>query len=334
MDHERLTMMSRQSAPVPAAQQRPCRDGEPARVCHKGRRGMTLIEILIAIGIMSLGMIGIATLFHLAVRNITTAGHRTSAAAVAQNALSSMRVYSLDLSVAPAQYAIVGACPLDGQSPESLAWVLVYYHETINPIGHGYYLDTFQIPRDVTLPTVLDGQWNGTTAYVACPWDRDYGWTAAIRPTPINDDPLADDLADEDPPDGVNNDGDGQTDEDGPNVSRQTVWQVQIAAWRLYRLTEGLDGVLGPLSATFYRGSTTVDIAGESDDFWNRVKTGDFIRHRKYGVWYRIAELNESARQVVLTEPFAHPFASALAGPADCASRFHLISVCDSTIGP
>jgi type II secretory pathway pseudopilin PulG len=297
---------------------------------------MTLVEILIAVGIMSLGMIGIAALFHLAVRNITTAGHRTIAAAVVQNALSSMRTCSLDLSVAPDQYATItigvgDTRDLKGQPTDSLAWILAYYHEQKAPtpgggIGHGHYLDTFQIPRVgvVTLPPNLNGQSN---KYVACPWDKDYGWTATIRPTPIDED--GDGVADEDPPDGVDNDGDWQTDEDGPNVSRQTVWQVQVAAWRLYRLTAGT----GAVSATFHRDSRTVDIVGESADFWNRVKTGDFIRHRRYGVWYRIAGLNPSLDQVRLVEPFTHPFAD-LSGPADFASRFHLISVCDSTIGP
>jgi len=311
----------------------------------RDRKGMTLVEILIAIGILALGTMGIASLFYLGVRNASVSWHRLTAAAVARNAITSLRSYSLDLSVLPGAYGgldmnddsdLLDAAidiPLRGWAQSFLSDALAHYHLTHTAMGHGYYYDTFQIPRDVLLPASLAGKWQGTTAYVSCPWDADYGWTATIWPTPIDDD--ADGLADEDPPgnaDGVgddNDDGDGLVDEDGPNVSGRAIFQVQVAAWRKYRLIRNV----GAVSATFQPGSQTVSIAGATADFWNKVKVGDWIRHRRHGVWYRVMDLDRATDRVVLAEPFSHPFATTLTGPVDLADRFHLISVYDAAIG-
>jgi len=170
---------------------------------------------------------------------------------------------------------------------------------------------------------------------VACPWDADFGWTATLWPTPLDDD--GDGFADEDPAGscaGVDNDGDWQVDEDGPNVTDRTiwgvqVWGVQVAVWRKFQLIGGG----GTPTGTFSRGSSIVPVAGATAEFWKRVKTGDFVRHRDYGVWCRIAEVDSANSRLILAAPFAYPVA-AIGGEIEVASRFHLISTYDATIGP
>ena len=314
-----------------------------------GRSGMTLIEILIAMGIFTIGVMGILTLFPVAIRNVSVAVNRTMGAAVAKNAIASIRLYAIDLSVAPGVYATIGTpsfITLDGRSGVSFSHAIRDYHRHATKgryLGQGVYHDSFKIPGDVTLPASLSG---GGGGYVAVPWHQDMGWTATLRPTPKDGD--GDGVADEDPKgvdkfdvdhEFVDDDGDDPgdgtlTDEDEPNIDDDTVYQAQIAVWRNYALVASAG-----VTADFGNDSRTVDIAhGGDTDLWNKVKPGDYIRHVGHGVWYQIAQVLPGAGladgQIVLSEKFSHPFAAPLSGPIELANRFRLVALYDTVVGP
>ncbi len=64
-----------------------------------GRRtGLTLMEILIAVGVMMIGMVGILALFPVAIRSIQEAVHLTLGAPAAKNLIASLTHYCVDLS--------------------------------------------------------------------------------------------------------------------------------------------------------------------------------------------------------------------------------------------
>jgi type II secretory pathway pseudopilin PulG len=58
---------------------------------------MTLVEILIATGILALGMMGILSLLPYAIRNTADSVHNTIGASVAKTAMASLKEYCLDL---------------------------------------------------------------------------------------------------------------------------------------------------------------------------------------------------------------------------------------------
>jgi hypothetical protein len=62
------------------------------------RRSFSLVEILVAMGVLAVGMIGICALLPLGIRNTTAALHGSVGASVAQTAFTSLEHYSLDLS--------------------------------------------------------------------------------------------------------------------------------------------------------------------------------------------------------------------------------------------
>lgn len=65
---------------------------------YAGGRFMTLIEILIAIGILALGMMGIMSLVPVAIRHTSAALQNSTGGSVAQTAITSLNNYSLDVS--------------------------------------------------------------------------------------------------------------------------------------------------------------------------------------------------------------------------------------------
>jgi len=338
----------------------PCASGA-AR--GSGRSAMTLIEILMAMGIFMLGVIGILTLFPVAIRNISIAVNRTIGAAVAKNAIASMRFFAIDLSVAPDEFATItdGAPPdteLKGQPGFSFSHAVRDYHLAAATdgryLGHGVYnQDSFKIPGDVNLPASLIG---GGGAYVAVPWHADFGWTATLRPMPKDDD--GDGLKDEEPA-GIDDDGDGSFGDDPPNIDDNTVYQAQIAVWRNYALIKSRDAMGNFTTGKFHpygnlllqypkadAGKVYIKECGAGDpDLWNRVKPGDYIRHRGHGVWYQIAEVQPGTApapyqgQIILARAYSHPFAreaagATLEGDVEFANRFRLVALYDTVIGP
>jgi hypothetical protein len=256
-------------------------------------------------------------------------------------------------------------------------------------LGHGVYdqypfkIPDDKIPDDIELTLAnapqlrgADVNGDGKPDYVAVPWHPDFGWTATLRPTPKDGD--GDGLADEDPAGahaGMDDDGDGRPgpvgayDEDEPNINDNTAYQAQIAVWRNYALIEdpGLkeippkpaQGKFHPLPG--YRPAlgyppdlarvvyiTEGGLTGDSD-LWNRVKPGDYIRHKGHGVWYQIAEVQRGTApapyhgQIILARAYTHPFAreplgadpgAPLEGEVQFANRFRLVALYDTVIGP
>ncbi len=309
---------------------------------RRQRSGMTLIEILIAMGILAIGMMGILTLFPLAIRNISIAVNRTMGAAVAKNAIASLSMYAVDLSRLDASFppVVIGEVAADGTNNGSnvllegvggnMSWAIYAYH-TDNPpgIGHGVPRRSFQMPDDLANADAVGRDFDGKPGVdaVTVPWHTDFGWTATFLPMPVNDDPGNDDLADEDPVDGIDNDGDLSTDEDDVNITPTTIYAVQVAVWRNYRLI--YPAAAAP-TGTFKSGESEVSILGADAEFWTKVKPGDFIRHKDHGIWYQIAEL--SGGSVFLAGEFSHPVDS-ISGDVEVASRFRLVAIYDSAVG-
>jgi len=322
------------------------------RAGGSGRSAMTLIEILMAMGIFMLGVIGILTLFPVAIRNISIAVNRTIGAAVAKNAIASMRLFAIDLYWVPSDFATIHATSdieLDGRFGSSFSHAVRDYHlDAIASggtdgryLGHGIYHDPFKIPEDVELSDVLKGDINGdgTPEYVAVPWHPDFGWTATLRPMPKDDNVPPNALADEAPA------GIGAGD-DPPNIDDNTAYQTQIAVWRNYALIDsaGTTGISAkgkfhpaPQYLVDQDRVAITDVGGAGSDLWNRVKPGDYIRHRRHGVWYQIAEVLPATGEIILTKAYAHPFAreaAPLEGEVQFANRFRLVALYDTVIGP
>ena len=336
------------------------------RAGGSGRSAMTLIEILMAMGIFMLGVIGILTLFPVAIRNISIAVNRTIGAAVAKNAIASMRFFAIDLYWIPSGVATINATSdieLDGRFGSSFSHAVRDYHlDAIASggtdgryLGHGIYHDPFKIPEDVELPDVLKGDINGdgTPEYVAVPWHPDFGWTATLRPMPKDDNVPPNALADEAPA------GIGAGD-DPPNIDDNTAYQTQIAVWRNYALidsagTTGISakGKFHPYGENQYKTPRLdtfvyITLGGAGADLWNRVKPGDYIRHKGHGVWYQIAYVQPGAvlspydgvtydGQIILARAYSHPFAreaAPLEGEVQFANRFRLVALYDTVIGP
>ena len=252
---------------------------------------MTLVEILIAMGILALGFVGILTLFPLSIRNFQTATDRTTAATVVKNAIASLHRYQVGLGQDD-----TGTPELEGYFqlplvysaafPPSIGWhqvpdptapaptmpkVILMHHQSSpahmvgngarpllqNPPREGATVRrTFRIPDDLAnTPGEISDAANNV---VVVPWKRQIGWTAVFLPIPEDDD--GNWGADEDPlgdPDGDANhddDNDGATDEDDC-IMQGSRYRVQIAVWRGYALIhEGTD----PFTGTFW-GADEVD---------------------------------------------------------------------------
>jgi len=266
---------------------------------------MTLIEILIAAGILALGMVGILSLFLLAIHNVSTAVSRTVGASVARQAAVSLEHYSLDLAAldTPA-VASVGGIDLDGSGANVCGAI-----STVANVGDGWADPCFRLPEGCILPDALKGDAAGNCVKVR--WNPDYGWTATFLPIDAGD-PVV--------------------------ITDRTRYCVQIAIWRHHKLFS--EEVIGtgpgsPPTGAFTSGSPVVVIGNESPEFWTRVKPGDYIRHADVGVWYQIAELNEpDPGDVTLSGNFWHPVPGPLSGAVEVASRLRLIGLYDAALRP
>ena len=266
------------------------------------RSGFTLIEILIAVGVLAIGIIGILTFFPVAIRNISVAVSRTVAASVGKSVVVSLNHYAIDLSVIdpdnlagnPAGTISAGADTfvLDG-TRDSWTDALLGFD---GDVGNGDGTDSFKIPDGVTLPKVLRTS-AGTT--VAVPGKDEYSWSATFLPIPMD-----------------------------AAIDDSTIYSVQIAVWRNHELFTGL----GLPTGTFENGNDEVDISGEADEFWDAAKPGNFIRHTGMGIWCQIKDRNSGADTVTLSRNFYHTSAS-ISGSVEVASRFRLVALYDTTVG-
>jgi len=268
---------------------------------------MTLVEILIAMGILAFGLFGILTLFPIAIRNISTATGRTSAATVAKSVMTSLQSGYLDLrshklSSTDNRTEVTADPVLDEPSGAALYWiytsgfgtstdprfsrVIQYFAAQGGTVGDGSTDSTFRIPDNLANKTdVGDGN------LVKPDWAPGYGWTATFLP-------LSDD------------------------IDEHTCYRVQIAVWREYQLKWQGD-------AEFTPGDDTVQVASRTD-----AKPGDYIRLDKLGIWYRIQGVNDDNKTVELAVPFKHPSGGVLSGPASIASRFKLVGIYETVVGP
>lgn len=276
------------------------------------RGGLTLIEILIAMGILAFGLFGILTLFPVAIRNISIATGRTTAGGVAKSAITSLQSGYLDirghwltsedevagqdnwtvnprLAGAPL-YAIYDFYMISPQFCRAIE----YFAASGGIVGDGSTEQerTFQLPKD------LDDTDGDVIEPIRAP---DYGWTATFLPLSNMIDP-------------------------------RTRYRVQIAVWRDYDLR--YDGSGGNFTGSFQRN------AGHTDDsvqlHWLALdaKPGDYIRLDRHGIWYRIESINDAHDIVKLAVPFKHPSGVSLSGPVSIASGFKLLGVYETGIGP
>ena len=134
----------------------------------KRREGFTLMEILMAMGILAFGLFGVLTLFPVAIRSVGVAVNQTTGPAVGQDAILGLQRpeidqgYGFDIDIA------------SGETwPE--------YVPTAGTFGDGFAPSpaTFKIPDHTNLgPGTVTPQ-----------WATSYGWTASFLPLtiPIDD---------------------------------------------------------------------------------------------------------------------------------------------------
>lgn len=277
------------------------------------RTGLTLIEILIAMGILAFGLFGILTLFPIAIRNISIATGRTTAAGVAKSAITSLENGYLDIR----GHWLTSEDEVAGQddwtvNPKLAGSPLYDIYRTksasafppfpINPqfcraiqyfaasggiVGDGSTEQqrTFQLPRD------LDDADSDIIEPTGAPG---YGWTATFLPL-------------------------------SNVIDLRTRYRVQIAVWRDYGLR--YDGSGGNFTGTFQTGDS-VDLHWFAFD----ANPGDYIRLDRLGIWCRIEDVDDDKRGVTLTVPFKHPSGVALSGPVSIASRFNLLGLYETGI--
>lgn len=306
-----------------------------------GRRaGLTLVEILIAMGILAFGLFGILTLFPIAIRNISTATGRTFAATVAKSAMASIQIGYLDiwdhkLSSTDSRAARNQADEPDLKDPEIAGYLYSVYntYQVVPQLSTAIYnyalsagvvgdgstaaLKTFRIPDDLDDATIAGDQ-DGNLVIPS--WAPEYGWTATFLPMPI-----------------------------GPTIDAHTRYRVQIAVWRKYELKwEGSLGEINKFPSPAAFDGQDSDGDGEIDDsseaclievlpqLCAKAATGDYIRLDDLGIWYRIEDVDDENNFVKLAVPFHHHAAQAapLSGPASIASRFKLLGVYETIIGP
>jgi prepilin-type N-terminal cleavage/methylation domain-containing protein len=130
-------------------------DDRSKRLKFSGRSGMTLVEVLIAMTIFAVGLLGIGQLVGATLRNNATGHTLTRATMLAQEKVESLKLLSID--------GMKDQCPVDGE-PENIAphferscTVDSSYSSSVNIIEvtvswkrNGQY-------RDVTLKTMTFG---------------------------------------------------------------------------------------------------------------------------------------------------------------------------------
>ena len=309
----------------------------------RARQAMTLVEILIAIGILAVGMMCICSLLPLGIRNTAVSVDRTVAASVAKTAIESLKHYSFDLTVAQTPltdppgvtYGFVGGQSL--RDAGGLVTAIYNYH--VAGCGGGAWPNgrplgiwapcPFSIPSDVELPLALVG---GATAnpaeYVRFPDNPEYGWTATLIPTTLtdtnsdgnsdDDPPPVDGRSDEDPPDGGDNDGDGRIDEDPPDITLNTSYYAQIAVWRVTGSSLDIKAFESGQTVIIKNNHQLVIVKNNSDgeQFLKAVKPGDYLACGEsmgtpardyYRLWYQVADVQAEKKELKLTRKVFTP---------------------------
>jgi len=292
------------------------------------RAGMTLIEILIAMGVLAFGLFGILTLFPLAIRNISTAVGRTTSGAVAKNTIASLQEGVLTLGEEEGEGN--GKGKGKGKGPKKPKVRGKYFHDIYNSFpGRGHHFGlilnyyrknggsvgdggpggkpAFQVPRCLSNREELgDEHGNVIKPY----WARGYGWEATFLP-------LSDD------------------------IDEQTRYRVQIAVWSDY-------GLLWEGNATFWGAdgqdndadgqideddeALTVILELAPDEDPPRVRTDDYIRVDSHGIWYKIESVDGNI--IKLASRFKHPKKGFKKVSSSIASRFKLVGVYETVVGP
>ena len=263
------------------------------------RRGMTLVEILIAMGVLSVGMISICALLPLGIRNTAVATGRTVGASVAKTASVSLEGDAVDLSQLSADTAEVlgdsGTLALDGDSGDLQLAIKSYNDRADRTISAQR---GFQIPGDLENATTFgDGnvvnykQWDsGASQWV----ETAYGWSATLIPQ--------------------------------GTISLQTTYTAQIAVWRNCKLIDS-----AAVGANFHVDNPQVAIVTAPEAWWGAVAAGDYVREINHGVWYKIAAVSKPDGKLILATDFPH---DAVGTQLEVASRFRLLALYGSVVAP
>ena len=328
---------------------------------NRARRAMTLVEILIAIGILAVGMMCICSLLPLGIRNTAVSVDRTVAASVAKTAMESMKHASFDLTAVQASNP--DSCGRVANAPLGLNRSLVRaiaeywaYGANGSAFPDGRMLGIFgtgasspggfMVPADVEL--LLQFRGGATTnpaEFVRFPDNPEYGWTATLIPTVIEDNDH-DGRSGEDkwgpgtPPTRVDGDGDSNAD-DAPEFTDTTSYYAQIAIWRVTG---------NSLDIKVFAYSTTVKILNSSngvavlagddgDQFLKAAKPGDYMARGFHRIWYQITNVDAENRKIGLAKKFYTPYLLANeeatgAGPVLLASRYKLVAIYNTVITP
>jgi len=322
------------------------------KLTRSARRAMTLVEILIAIGVLAVGMMSICALLPLGIRNTASSVDKTVAASVAKTVVASLKYYSIDLT--SGLDAFIGGQKLADAG--SLAKAIYDYHMDgladtppgriigIYPLSDGEKCRPFMIPQDVLLdPDMLGGaaphfyvKYYDDSTLTTC----SYGWTATLMPALVVDDD-GDGRCDEDWPDGLDNDGNNGVDEDPPHITQTSAYRMQIAVWRVGGGLLDLGDFDYLAAITMSNGSKiiTVKAGTEGDKLLRLAKPGDYVMREYHGLWYRIAVVDESNRKIILEKRFYTPFLPQdtpldVCGHLKLASRFRLVALYDALIAP
>lgn len=329
------------------------------------RAGMTLVEILIAVGILAFGMFGILTMFPVAIRNVQTNFGNTRAAGVARQVTSAMQQGEITLAPdvwntptdmknnlgaggAPVDWSTLG---LTGGNPPKSIGAVIYQAEqgniggltTADRVGNGAGNPAFQIGAvDPTntggmpwLYTTLGGDPSpvvpiyrpGITDGDGEPEQTDFGWSATFMPLTDQNNNLT----------------------DGVQVGPSTLYRAQISVWRDHQLKYGPTGVTVD-TLWGYDGNDN-DGDGTDDDPTEHqmilltqpipdANPGDYIRINRHGVWYKIEAIGQvggQPRLVELVGKYQIPGGGALAGTnptVSIASHYRLLGTFETMVGP
>ena len=217
------------------------------------RGGMTLLEVLIGIFVLTVGLLGILTLFPVSIDSVGTMMKRTNAAQVASSAAVSLqkgaiKLYNDDYSNnwGRVRNAVSNYCIESSNCSNKVLYnAFEDWPDAISQAAFGS--NNFQIPRDLAVDaTMHDGN------VVTAEWAPDgYGWTASFVPM-----------------DTV--------------INRRTRYRVQIAVWRRYRVAtfKADDGCTGDTfklqsdqSETLLPGDFICDLSG----IWHKIESVDGV---------------------------------------------------------
>jgi Tfp pilus assembly protein PilV len=300
---------------------------------------MTLIEVLIAIFILAIGLVGILALFPVAVDGVGTVLKRSHGADLAENAsvalaMGGVKLYAsgatndwrpVDAAGHTVKFAddTLPAAPVSGWKdwPEAISKINAAAAgdttKTYEPAARRY----FQIPRDLVVDagdgdaarrTFLDRTGDlvspasvaGETAL-----SDGYGWSATLMPIDAT-------------------------------IDASTRYRVQIAIWRRHELT--YYGPTAGFNVKFAKDKNDGDdqsvatLQSVPDGFTDRVVVGDYIRRRDIGVWHKITAVLEDAGKVEIrvTPDLSPDTPTGQPKEFEIASRRWLVGLYETMIDP